>query len=111
MVLSQANLNITFDQTLETAHGYVCGVTMLPSYDSKGDAIDFTAREQCCSLFGGEPAFDYTCDKSLKSFNILSARSEIYFEKSSFHLSNGDPNVKKHIVTHTLIAYTARTMK
>jgi hypothetical protein len=28
-VLSQADLNIPFDQTLKTTHGYVCGVTML----------------------------------------------------------------------------------
>jgi hypothetical protein len=41
----------------------------------------------------------------------LSAQSEIYFEKSSFHPSNGDPNVEQHIVTHNAIAWKARTMK
>jgi hypothetical protein len=45
MVLSQEDLKITLDQTLKTTHIYVCGVTMLPSYDSKGVVIDITARE------------------------------------------------------------------
>jgi hypothetical protein len=84
MVLSQADLNITFDQTLTTKHGNVCGVTMFPSYDNKGVVIDITARAQCCSPFGGDPAFDYTCDKPLISSNIMSARSKIYFEEFIF---------------------------
>jgi hypothetical protein len=84
---------------------------MLPSYDSEGVVIGITAREKCCSPFGGEPAVEYTRAKPFKSSNILSARSEIYFEKSIIHLSNGDPNVEQQIVTHNLIAWTARTMK
>jgi hypothetical protein len=111
MFLSQVDSNITFDQTLKTTHGYVCGATMLLSYDSKGVVIDITARDQCCSPLGGEPAFEYTPDKPIRSSDILSARSESYFAKSSFHLSNSDPNVKQHIATHNLIAWTARTMK
>jgi hypothetical protein len=87
------------------------GVAMLPSYASKGVVIYITARDQCCTPFRGEPAFDYTPDKPFRSSDILSARSKIYFEKSSFHLSNSDPNVKPHIATHNLIAWTARTMK
>jgi hypothetical protein len=111
MVLSQEDLKITFDQTLKTTHLYVCGVTMLQSYDTKGVVINITAREKCCSPFGGEPEFDYTPDKPFRSSDILSARSKIYFAKSNFHLSNSDPNVKQHIATHNLIDCTARTMK
>jgi hypothetical protein len=110
MVLSQADLKIAFDQTLKNLHGYVCGVTMLPSYDRKGVVLDITEREQCYSPFGGEPAFDYTSDKPFRSSDILSARSEIYFAKSSFHVLNSDPNVKQHIAIHNLIACNARTM-
>jgi hypothetical protein len=51
-------------------------------------SIDIQACEQCYSLFGGESAFEYTPE------------IEIYFQKSSFHLSNGDPNVEQCIVTH-----------
>jgi hypothetical protein len=47
MVLSQADLNITFYQTLKTTHGYFCGVNILPSYDSEGVVKDTTAHEQC----------------------------------------------------------------
>jgi hypothetical protein len=83
---------------------------MLPSFDSKGVVLDITAREQRCSPFG-EPAFDYTPDKRLRSSDILSARSEICFSKSSFNVSNSDPNVKQHIATHNLIDWTARAMK
>jgi hypothetical protein len=61
--------------------------------------IDIPACEQCCSLLGGESALDYTPE------------NEIYFKKSSFHLSSGDPNVEQCIVTHNLIASNARTMK
>jgi hypothetical protein len=111
MVLRQADLNITFNQTLKTTHGYVCGVTMLPSYGSKGVVINITERAQCCSPFGGEPEFDLTHDKPFNSSNILSARSEIYFEESIFHLSNGDPNVEQNIATHNVIDWTARAMK
>jgi hypothetical protein len=102
MVLSQADLKITFNQTLKTTHVYVCGATMLPSYESKGDVINITAREQYCSPFGGEPACDYTREKR-KSSSILSARSEIYSEKYQI--------VEQHIVTNNLIDWTARTMK
>jgi hypothetical protein len=84
---------------------------MLPSYASKGVAIDITAREQCCSPFGGKTAFGYTPDKLFRSSDILSGQSEIYFAKSNFHLSNSDPNVKQHIATHKLIDWTERTMK
>jgi hypothetical protein len=76
---------------------------MLTSYDSKGVVIDITACEQCCSPFGEELAFEYTSDKPFKRSDILSARSEIYFENQSFLLSNGDPNVEQHNVTHNLI--------
>jgi hypothetical protein len=103
MVLSQADLKIIFDQTLTTIHGYVCGVTKHPSYDSNGIVIDITARTQSWSPFGGDPAFDYTPDKLFKSTDILLARSKIHFEKSSSHLSNSDSNVKKYIATHNLI--------
>jgi Reverse transcriptase (RNA-dependent DNA polymerase) len=65
----------------------------------KGVVIDIPACEKCSSLFGGESAFDYTPE------------SEICFERSSFNLSNGDPNVEQHIVTHNLRAWNARTMK
>jgi hypothetical protein len=111
MVLSQADLKITFDQTLKTTHGYVCGVTMLPLYDSKGVVIDIKAREKCFSPFGVEPVFDYTPDKPFRSSDILSAQSKIYFAKSSFHQSNSDPNVKQQIATNNLIDWTTRTMK
>jgi hypothetical protein len=111
MVLIPADFKITFDQTLKTTHGYVCGVTMLQYDDSKGDVLDITAREQCCSPFGGEPVLNYTPDKPFRSSDILSARSEIYFAKSSFHLLNSDPNFKQHIATHNLIDWTAITMK
>jgi hypothetical protein len=101
----------------------------LLEYHCKGVVIDVLACEQCYSLFEGESVFDYTPDKLFKSSNIWSAQSEIYFEKSSFHsnllserskipfeksnfhLSNDDPNVEQHIVTHNLIAWNARTMK
>jgi hypothetical protein len=106
-----SRFNITFDQTMKPKHGYVCGVTILPSYDSKGVVIDITTLEQCCSPFKGEPELYYTPEKPFQSSSILSARSKIYFEKSSFHLSNGDPNIEQHIVTNNLIAWTSRTMK
>jgi hypothetical protein len=60
MVLSQADLKTKINQTLKTTQVYVWGVTMLPSYDSKGVVIDITVREQCWSPFGGELAFEYT---------------------------------------------------
>jgi hypothetical protein len=68
-------------------------------YHCKGVVIDLPACEQCYSLFGRESAFDYTPE------------TEICFEKSSFHLLNGDPNVEQHIVTHNVIAWNTRTMK
>jgi hypothetical protein len=71
----------------------------LLEYHCKGVVIDFPACEQCSSLFGGESAFDYTPE------------IKICFEKSRFHLLNGDPNVKQHIVKHILIDWTGRTMK
>jgi hypothetical protein len=61
----------------------------------KDVVIDLPACEQCYSLFGGESAFDYTPE------------IKIYYQKSSFHLSNGDPNVEQCIVTHNLIAWNA----
>jgi hypothetical protein len=50
----------------------------LLEYHCKGAVINIPACEQCSSLFGGESAFDYTPEL------------EIFFEKYSFHLSNGD---------------------
>jgi hypothetical protein len=79
MVRNQADLKITFDQTLKTTHGYVCGVTMLPSYASKGVVIDIIAPEHCCSPFGGDPLFYDTPDKPFRTSDILSARSAFYY--------------------------------
>jgi hypothetical protein len=33
------------------------------------------------------------------------------FGKDRFYLTNGDPNVEQHIVTHNLIAWNARAIK
>jgi hypothetical protein len=40
MVLSRSDQNIKFDQILKTAHGYVCGVTMLPLCDPGGAVME-----------------------------------------------------------------------
>jgi hypothetical protein len=79
-------------------------------YHCKGVVIDIAACEQYYSLFGGESAFDYTLEIEI-SFSDYTPEIKICFEKSSFHLSNGDPNVEQHIVTHNLIAWNERTMK
>jgi hypothetical protein len=68
-------------------------------YHCKNVVKDLPACEQCSSLFGGDSAFGYTLE------------IEICFEKSSFHLSNDDPNVEQHIVTHNVIACNTITMK
>jgi hypothetical protein len=82
----------------------------LPDYHCKGVVIDIPACEQCSYLFGGESAFDYTPEIEI-SFSDYTPAIEICFEKSKYHLSNGDRNVKQHIVTHNIIAWKARTMK
>jgi hypothetical protein len=71
----------------------------LLEYHCKYVVIDIPVCEQCYTLFGGESAFDYTPE------------IKFYFQKSSFHLSNGDPNIEQCTVTHNLIAWNARTMK
>jgi hypothetical protein len=72
-------------------------------YHCKGVVIDIPVCEQCYSLFGGESAFDYTPEAEISfvfeytteiSFSFdYTPESEIRFEKSCFHLSNGDRNV------------------
>ena len=53
IVLSQSDQNIKFDQILKTAHGYVCGVTILPrrairfAYMSAGGKAPSVARASC----------------------------------------------------------------
>jgi hypothetical protein len=83
----------------------------LLEYHCKGVVIDIPAREQCYSLFAGESAFDYTPEYEICFAFDYTSESEIGFEKSSFHLSNVDPNVEQHIVTHNLMAWNARTVK
>jgi hypothetical protein len=83
----------------------------LLEYHCMGALIDLPACEQCYSLFGGESAFDYTPEAEIRFAFDYTPEAEILFEKSSFHLSNGDPNVEQHIVTYNLIAWIAITMK
>jgi Reverse transcriptase (RNA-dependent DNA polymerase) len=80
-------------------------------YHCKGVVIDLPACEQGYSLCRGESAFDYTHEAEISFAFDYIPEAEIRFEKSSFHLLNGDPNVEQHIVTHNLIAWNARTMK
>jgi hypothetical protein len=82
----------------------------LLEYHCRGVVIDLPSCEQCYYLFGGESAFDYTPKIEISFFDYI-PESETYFEKSRFHLSNGDQNFKQRIVTHNLIAWNARTMK
>jgi hypothetical protein len=67
----------------------------LLEYHCKFAVIDIPACEQCYSLFGGESAFDYTPEIEI-AFGYTH-EIKIYFEKSLFHLSNGDQNVVHHL--------------
>jgi hypothetical protein len=69
-------------------------------YHCKGVLIDPPACEQCYSLFGGESAFDYTPEAEISYAFDYTPEAEIRFEKSSFHISNGDPNIEQHCHTY-----------
>ena len=62
IVLSRSNQNIEFDQILKTAHGYVCGVTMLPIYDHGGAVMELALRYLCPSPLGGESRSNFVTD-------------------------------------------------
>ena len=80
MILSRSDKNITFDQVLKTAYGSVCGVKMLPSYDSGGIELEESANDRCSSPFAGYPTSSDLHDKTFICCDLQCVQSKISFE-------------------------------
>ena len=64
LILSRSNQNNEFDQIMKTAHGYVCGVTMLPFCDPGGAVMKLALRYLCPSPIGGESTSNFFSDNA-----------------------------------------------
>jgi hypothetical protein len=101
MVLSRANQNIEFDQILKTAHGYVCGVTMLPFCDPGGAVMELALRYLCPSPLGGESTSNFFSDNAHSC-------SKYKYENFVLILLDGNPSVARQKCTFTMKGYTGQ---
>ena len=101
MVLSRANQNIEFDQILKTAHGYVCGITMLPFCDPGGAVMDLSLRYLCPSPLGGESTSNFFSDNAHSC-------SKYKYDNFVLILLDGNPSVARQKCTFTMKGYTGQ---